>query len=137
MYNIISISSDIYLCVRRFFDSLCTIFNLEIHQRVSILFAQVCDGSRALLTACISTFTNYLVIEEYCDIFFYDPEAMRKKPFISKDVAHNMKIWIKFLSNKNRRIKVFLSSFYRTPNSEPNDRGSKRYDNDASCRLIK
>lgn len=65
----------------------------------------VCDGSRALETASISAFTNFLVIEHYCDMFLSQPTLYLY--YISKDVAHNIKLWATFLSNKNKSFRVF------------------------------
>ncbi|KAK0072952.1 hypothetical protein PV325_010483, partial [Microctonus aethiopoides] len=65
------------------------------------------ESSRALLTACIATYTRCRTIEEYCDAFFDNSNFIDNETLISIDVAHYVKIWANFLKNKPRRIKVF------------------------------
>lgn len=64
----------------------------------------VSDAARALQTAIVRTFTGYLTIEEYCDVFLND-----KLPicYVRTDVAHVLHIYAKLLQPEHRLVKKF------------------------------
>lgn len=65
----------------------------------------VSDFSRALLIAMIRAFTGILTIEQYADACL---SGKLPQTYIRVDVAHVMKIYAVFMSNKSRRIKAFF-----------------------------
>jgi len=67
----------------------------------------VCDANRALLTAAVRCFTEYLTVEEYSDAC---KENNLPVCYIRIDVAHFMKTYANFLKNARPRIKTFYLS---------------------------
>ncbi|KAK0080017.1 hypothetical protein PV326_008421 [Microctonus aethiopoides] len=93
-------------------DGLSITINAADHHYYIVICVQshICDSSKALLTACIATYTKYRTIEEYWDAFLYNCNFIDNETLISIDVAHYVKLWANFLTNKPRRIKVFYSA---------------------------
>lgn len=82
----------------------------NLYKKYEYIFFQICDASKALLIALITTFTQYKTIRQYTDAYFNNSTSMESVTLVSIDVAHFMKIWSKFLFEvfgRRRALKVF------------------------------